>query len=162
VGGTTTPVYVDAGVIKALSYTIAKSVPADAVFTDHYAWEDITGKPTKITLTGAVTGNVSLGAGDLTLSTSVNHNHNSSYLTAVGYDTTNKKIYYTKNGSNTDIVTVATLRTDMGLSNALHFIGITSTTLTDGSTTATLTAKSTNSLSKTTGFVDGDVVMDGD
>lgn len=34
VGGTTTPVYVDAGVIKALSYTIAKSVPSDAVFTD--------------------------------------------------------------------------------------------------------------------------------
>jgi len=34
VGGTTTPVYVDAGVIKALSYTIAKSVPSDAKFTD--------------------------------------------------------------------------------------------------------------------------------
>lgn len=34
VGGTTTPVYVDAGQIKALSYTIAKSVPSDAKFTD--------------------------------------------------------------------------------------------------------------------------------
>lgn len=45
VGGTTTPVYVDGGQIKALSYTIAKSVPADAVFTDHYAWGDLTGKP---------------------------------------------------------------------------------------------------------------------
>jgi len=44
----------------------------------------------------------------------------------------------------------------------LHFIGITSTTLSDGSTTSTLVAKSTNSLSKTTDFVDGDVVMDGD
>ena len=33
------------------------------------------------------------------------HNHNSSYLTAIGYDSTNKKIYYTKNGSNTDVVT---------------------------------------------------------
>lgn len=59
-------------------------------------------------------------------------------------------------------LTAATLTSSLGLSNALHFIGITSTALTDGSTTATLAAKSTNSLSKTTGFVDGDVVMDGD
>ena len=50
---------------------------------------------------------------------------------------------------------------DLGLSNALHFIGITSTVLADGSTITTLTPKSTNSLSKTTGFVNGDVVMDG-
>lgn len=59
-------------------------------------------------------------------------------------------------------LTAATLTSSLGLSNALHFIGITSTTLDDGSTTATLTAKSTGSLSKTTGFIDGDVVMDGD
>ena len=58
--------------------------------------------------------------------------------------------------------TISVTAANLGLSNALHFIGITSTTLTDGSTTATLTAKSTNSLSKTTDFVDGDVVMDGD
>lgn len=32
-------------------------------------------------------------------------NVNSNYLTGVGYDSTNKKIYYTKNGSNTDVVT---------------------------------------------------------
>ena len=83
-------------------------------WTDHYAWGDITGKPTKITLTGAVTGSVSLSSGELSLATSVNHNHNASYLTAVGYDSTNKKLYYTKNGSNTDIVTVATLKTALG------------------------------------------------
>jgi hypothetical protein len=34
VGGTTTPIYLNAGVPTALSYTIAKSVPANAVFTD--------------------------------------------------------------------------------------------------------------------------------
>ena len=34
VGGTTTPVYLNAGTPTALSYTIAKSVPSDAVFTD--------------------------------------------------------------------------------------------------------------------------------
>ena len=33
------------GRIKTSGYTIAKSVPSNAVFTDHYAWADITGKP---------------------------------------------------------------------------------------------------------------------
>lgn len=49
-----------------------------------------------------------------------------------------------------------------GLTGAMHMIGTTSTTLTDGATTATLVAKTTNSLSKTTGFVAGDVVLFGD
>lgn len=34
VGGTTTPIYLNGGVPTALGYTIAKSVPANAVFTD--------------------------------------------------------------------------------------------------------------------------------
>lgn len=34
VGGTTTPIYLNAGTPTALSYTIAKNVPSDAVFTD--------------------------------------------------------------------------------------------------------------------------------
>lgn len=34
VGGTTTPIYLNAGTPTALSYTIGKSVPANAVFTD--------------------------------------------------------------------------------------------------------------------------------
>ena len=34
VGGTTTPIYLDNGTPTALSYTIAKSVPSNAVFTD--------------------------------------------------------------------------------------------------------------------------------
>ena len=34
VGGTTTPIYLNNGTPTALSYTIAKSVPSDAVFTD--------------------------------------------------------------------------------------------------------------------------------
>ena len=49
VGGTTTPIYLNAGVPTALGYTIAKSVPSNAVFTDHYAWSDITGKPDSYT-----------------------------------------------------------------------------------------------------------------
>lgn len=46
-----------------------------------------------------------------------------------------------------------------GLTGAMHFIGITSTALTDGATTATLTPKTTGSLTKTTNFEAGDVVV---
>lgn len=51
---------------------------------------------------------------------------------------------------------------DLGIARAMNFIGITKTALTDGATTATLEAKTTGSLSKTTGFVLGDVVLYGD
>ena len=46
-----------------------------------------------------------------------------------------------------------------GITGAMHFIGTTSTTLTDGATTSTLVPKTTNSLSKTTDFIAGDVVL---
>jgi len=85
VGNTNKPVYIAAdGTATPISYEINKSVPSDAIFTDHYAWSDITGKPTKITLTGAVTGNVSLGSGELSLATTVNHNHDSDYVNVTG------------------------------------------------------------------------------
>lgn len=45
------------------------------------------------------------------------------------------------------------------LTGALHLIGSTSTVITDGDTTSTLTPKTTGSLSKTTGFEAGDVVL---
>ena len=40
------------------------------------------------------------------------------FLSTIGYDTTNKKITQTKNGSTTDVVTVATLKTDMQLTKS--------------------------------------------
>lgn len=46
-----------------------------------------------------------------------------------------------------------------GLTGAMHLIGSTSTALTDGATTSTLVAKTTGSLSKTTNFAAGDVVL---
>lgn len=48
------------------------------------------------------------------------------------------------------------------LTGAMHFIGSTSTALTDGANTSTLVAKTTNSLIRTTNFVAGDVVLYGD
>lgn len=45
------------------------------------------------------------------------------------------------------------------IAGGMHFIGTTSTALTDGATTATLVAASTGSLNKTTGFIAGDMVV---
>lgn len=62
--------------------------------------------------------------------------------------------------NDTSIATTAFVKNNIGgLSGAMHYIGITSTTLTDGATTSTLTAKTTGSLTKTTGFIAGDVVL---
>lgn len=51
---------------------------------------------------------------------------------------------------------------DTAISGGLHYIGETSTELADGDTTSTLVAASANSLSKTTGFVAGDIVIYGE
>ena len=48
------------------------------------------------------------------------------------------------------------------ITGGMHYIGETSTALTDGATTSTLVAKSANSLSKTTGFEAGDIVIYGE
>lgn len=45
IGSATQPIYLNAGTATACTYTLGKSVPSDAVFTDHYTWSDITGKP---------------------------------------------------------------------------------------------------------------------
>lgn len=45
----------------------------------------------------------------------------STYATGVSWDGTNNKIVYTKNGSNTDVVTAATLKTAMSLDNVGNF-----------------------------------------
>lgn len=51
---------------------------------------------------------------------------------------------------------------DLGIARAMEFIGTTSTDLASNPTASTLTAKSTGSLTKTTGFDLGDVVLYGD
>lgn len=45
--------------------------------------------------------------------------------------------------------------------NGVHFVGTTSTALTEGATTSTLVAASSGSLTKTTGFIAGDLVFYG-
>lgn len=68
-------------------YTIATSVPANAVFTDHYAWNDITGKPTTF---APVIGSAS------TQAAAGNHTHSQYSTTAHNHDS----IYVRKDGSS--------------------------------------------------------------
>jgi hypothetical protein len=79
VGDTNKPVYIAAdGTATPISYEINKSVPSDAVFTDHYAWGDITSKPdtatrwpkwNEINQSGAE--NLSVGSSDVTDQTEI-------------------------------------------------------------------------------------------
>ena len=45
-------------------------------------------------------------------------NHDGAMVTAVSYDTTNKKLTVTINGQTADVVTVATIKTDLSLSKS--------------------------------------------
>ena len=63
-------------------------------------------------------------------------------VTNVTWDSTNKKITKTINGTTSDVVTAATLKdainvtaADLGLSKAMRFIGVATVAITDGSTT---------------------------
>lgn len=68
-----------------------------------------------------------------------------------------KAIDTTVTANSTNLVTSGAVSAAIaGLSGAMHFIGITTTQLTDGATTATLAG---TGLNKTTGFVAGDVVI---
>lgn len=75
---------------KADSAIVADS--ANAV-----TWSNVSSKPTSIKLTGAVTGNVTLGSGENSIATTVNHTH--SYLSSIAWDNSNKKITQSVNGA---------------------------------------------------------------
>lgn len=85
------------------------------------------------------------------------------------WDTKNRELLYTFPAATTTKAGVLTAADKVkidkidtitkDIAGGMHFIGTTSTALTDGATTATLVAASTNSLSKTTGFIAGDMVI---
>ena len=94
------------------------------------AWSDITNKPTKITLTGAITGEVSLDSGDLSLTTAVNHNHDSSYVAKISSSTDNAIVRF--NGTNGQIQNSKIIIDDNGNLKIAH------------TTSATMDTTSTN------------------
>ena len=123
-------------IIKDSKFTIGKSVPSNAVFTDtdtkvtsaanHYTPATASGSDKTASASGAtaawgidvvkgLTINTD-GKGHITglNVTSGKIPANPNAVTNVAYDSTNKKITKTINGSTTDVVTVATLKTAIG------------------------------------------------
>lgn len=97
VGGTTTPIYLDGGTPTALSYTIAKSVPSNAVFTDTtYA------NGTGITIG---TGNAINHSNSVTAATAGTSSATSGSTLAVPYVTYDAQGHVTASGTHTHTVT---------------------------------------------------------
>jgi len=90
-----------------------------------YAFGDLTTHPT--TIGGYEISDAKITSGTITLGSDT-----ISPVTAITWDSNNKKLTRTINGEAADVVTAATLRTDLGLSNAMHFIGVATETITDG------------------------------
>ena len=119
-----------------------------------------------IALTGNVTGSASGGAGSgWSIATTIANNTvtNDMLVGSIG----NSKLVHSSIGvaGNTislgDSVDAATLRTSLGLSNAMHFIGVATVAITDGSTTDPVITNytfGTNGASATA----GDVIIDKD
>ena len=72
------------------------------------AWDSTNNKITK-TINGTTSDVVTIATLKSALGNMppASHDHNTLYLTAIGYDKSTKKIYYTKNGSNTNILEFA-------------------------------------------------------
>lgn len=185
------------GGVKSSGYTIAKSVPSTAVFTDQNVQQSnsTANSALRVLLSSSADDNtttattykstnlqfnpstklLSIGGsvtatGDLTLTGNANLNGETyadsvtagSLLVTGAAAFTNIPTAPTPDttSNDTSVATTAFVKNNIGgLSGAMHYIGITSTTLTDGATTSTLTAKTTGSLTKTTGFIAGDVVL---
>ena len=96
--------YTSASISKIMGFGgVGWTVPSTMAATGHlYSYDSSQNAtfPAKVTATGGFSGNVTGTA--------------TGNLTSVQYDSTNAKLTYTKNGSNTDIVTVATLKSALG------------------------------------------------
>ena len=101
--------------IKAIIPTKTSDLANDSGYTDNI------GTITGITMNGSSKG--TSGVVDLgTVVTDVSGKADkSSTVSNVAYDTTNKKITKTINGTTTDVVTASTLKTDMELNNVGNF-----------------------------------------
>lgn len=100
--------YTSADISKIMGFGgVGWATPSTMAATGHlYSYDSSQNAtfPAKVTATGGFSGALT---GNVTGTATGN-------LTSVQYDSTNAKLTYTKNGSNTDIVTVATLKTALG------------------------------------------------
>lgn len=122
----------------------------------------------KISVSRASLSASDIGSGELSVlhgGTGVNSLNSGEVLVGNGTSpVTTRAIDSTPDDNSTNLITSGGVKEYVdtaveGLAHAMHFIGSTQTQLYDGATTSRLVAKTIGSLSKTTGFDAGDVVL---
>lgn len=101
------------------NHTVASDVPADAVFTDTVTTASTTGDGNAVTAISASNGVLTVTKGTTFLTSHQDISgkaDKATTVTNVAYDSTNKKITKTINGTTTDVVAVSAIKTDLNLS----------------------------------------------
>lgn len=98
-----------------------------------------------LSLTGSVTGSASVdGSGNVTLDTTTAHTHNYAGSASAGGPANSVKANLTICGHSYNGSTPVSIGlSELGLANAIHFIGSTTTSLTDGGKTSSITIGTT-------------------
>lgn len=132
---------------KVNNHTVNSDVPSNAEFTDTITTATTSGSGNAVTAITASNGALTVTKGTTFLTSHQDISgkaDKSATVSTVAYDSTNKKITKTINGTTSDVVTVATLKTAMGLDNAeanqnaFSNVKIGSTTISADSKTDTL------------------------
>lgn len=131
------------------SHTVNSDVPANAKFTDTVTTATTTGSGNAVTAISASNGALTVTKGTTFLTSHQDISgkaDKSATVSTVTWDSTNKKFTKTINGTTTDIVTAANLRTGLNVAdgaevnqNAFSNVTVGSTTIAAGSKTDTLT-----------------------
>lgn len=98
-------------------HTVDANVPSNAKFTDTVTTATTTGSGNAVTAISASNGALTVTKGTTFLTSHQDISgkaDKSATVSTVAYDTTNKKITKTINGTTSDVVTVAKLKTDLG------------------------------------------------
>lgn len=132
---------------KVNNHTVNSDVPSNAKFTDTITTATTSGSGNAVTAITATNGALTVTKGTTFLTSHQDISgkaDKSATVSTVSYDSTNKKITKTINGTTSDVVTAATLKTAMGLDNveanqnAFSNVKIGSTTVSADSKTDTL------------------------
>lgn len=155
IGSATKPVYWNGSKFAAITYNINKDVPSDAVFTDTKVTQNNTTEAKDYRIL------FSASANDIAETNTVNKNANLKYNPSTNTLTTSNLIITgtataqtpATTSNDTSVATTAFVKNNLGgLSGAMHFKGITTTALDDGTTTADVTIGS-NSYTPSAGDV---------
>ena len=129
---------------KVNNHTVNSDVPANAVFTDTVTTVTTSGSGNAVTAISASNGAVTATKGTTFLTSHQDISgkaDKSATVSTVTWDSTNKKLTKTINGTTTDVVTAATLRTGLNVANGAEVNQNAFSNVKVGSTTIAADAK---------------------